>query len=56
MSKEFQELKKSYESIKKNIPYKPVWGIVIGSGLGDFVENLKIDFFATFDICTRFVR
>ena len=43
MSKEFQELKKSYESIKKNIPYKPVWGIVIGSGLGDFVENLKID-------------
>ena len=43
MSKEYQELQKSYDSIKKNIPYKPLWGIVLGSGLSDFVENLKID-------------
>ena len=43
MSKEYQELKKSYDSIKKKIPYEPKWGIVLGSGLGDFVENLKID-------------
>ena len=43
MSKEYNSLKKSYESIKKKIPYKPKWGIILGSGLGDFVENLKID-------------
>lgn len=43
MSKEYQELKKSYDSVKKKIPYEPKWGIVLGSGLGDFVENLKID-------------
>ncbi len=43
MSKEFVELKKSYESIKNKIPYTPRWGVILGSGLGDFVENLKTD-------------
>ena len=43
MSKEYSSLKKSYESIKKDIPYKPKWGIILGSGLGDFVLNLKKD-------------
>ena len=43
MSKEYVELKKSYESIKNKIPYTPRWGVILGSGLGDFVENLKTD-------------
>ena len=45
MTKEYSNLKKMYEGLKakKLIPYKPKWGIILGSGLGDFVENLKID-------------
>lgn len=45
MSKEYQTLKKMYQSLKakKKIPYVPKWGIILGSGLGDFTENLKID-------------
>ena len=43
MSKEYKELKKSYESIKKKIPYIPKYGVVLGSGLGDFVDKLEID-------------
>ena len=42
MSKEYQELKKSYDSIKKQIPYEPKWGIVLGSGLGDFANDINI--------------
>ncbi len=43
MSKEYNELKKSYESIKKKIPYKPSYGVILGSGLSDFVDDLKVD-------------
>ena len=40
MSTEYEKIKKSYDSIKKKIPFKPVYGVVLGSGLGDFVEEL----------------
>ena len=43
MSKEYKVLKEAYDSIKKKIPYVPEIAITLGSGLGDFVNDLKID-------------
>lgn len=43
MSKEYKLLKEAYDSIKKKIPYVPEIAITLGSGLGDFVNDLKID-------------
>lgn len=43
MTKEYKLLKEAYDSIKKKIPYEPDVAITLGSGLGDFVNNLKID-------------
>ena len=43
MSKEYKVLQEAYDSIKKKIPYVPEVAITLGSGLGDFVNNLKID-------------
>lgn len=43
MSKEYKILKKAFDSIKKKIPYEPEIAITLGSGLGDFVNELKID-------------
>ena len=43
MSKEYKILQEAYDSIKKKIPYVPEVAITLGSGLGDFVNNLKID-------------
>ena len=43
MSKEYKILKEAYNSIKKKIPYVPEIAITLGSGLGDFVNDLKID-------------
>ena len=47
MSSEYKVLKEAYDSIKSKIPYVPEVAITLGSGLGDFVNNLKID--ATID-------
>ena len=47
MSSEYKILKEAYDSIKSKIPYVPEVAITLGSGLGDFVNNLKID--ATID-------
>ena len=44
MSKEYKILKEAYDSIKKKIPYVPEIAITLGSGLGDFVNDLKIDY------------
>ena len=43
MNSEYEILKKSFESIKNKIPYIPDVAIVLGSGLGIFLENKKID-------------
>ena len=43
MSKEYKILKEAYDSIKSKIPYVPEVVVTLGSGLGDFVNNLKID-------------
>ncbi len=39
----YSELMKSYESIKKRIPFKPEVALVLGSGLGGFADNLQIE-------------
>lgn len=43
MSKEYEILQKSYESIKNKIPYEVDIAVVLGSGLGKFLDNKKID-------------
>ena len=45
MSKEYEILKESFESIKNKIPFKPDVALVLGSGLGNFPEGREI--FAT---------
>ena len=43
MSREYEILKESYESIKDKIPFKPDIALVLGSGLSHFPENKKIE-------------
>ncbi len=43
MSKEYKVLTEALNSIKKKIPYEPEIAITLGSGLGDFVNELKQD-------------
>ena len=43
MSKEYKILKEAYDSIKSKIPYVPEVAVTLGSGLGEFVNNLKVD-------------
>ena len=38
-----KKLEAMYESIKNEIPYKPEIGIVLGSGLGDILNSIKVD-------------
>lgn len=38
-----KKLEAMYESIKREIPYKPEIGIVLGSGLGDILNSIKVD-------------
>lgn len=39
----YEKLLSCYESVKNKIPYKPQIALILGSGLGDFADNLKID-------------
>ena len=43
MNNQYESLKKSFESFKNKIPYKPDLCIVLGSGLGIFLDDKKID-------------
>ncbi|MFA9376646.1 MAG: purine-nucleoside phosphorylase [Lachnotalea sp.] len=47
MNAEYLKLQKCYESIKKKIDFKPKVALVLGSGLGDYAESIKIE--ATLD-------
>ena len=39
----FDQLFETYESIKNQIPYSPKVAMVLGSGLGNFADNIVID-------------
>lgn len=43
MSKEYERLKKCYESVKKRIDFQPEIALVLGSGLGDFAEGIQME-------------
>ena len=43
MSKEYELLKESLESIKDKIPYEPDIALVLGSGLSNFPNDKTID-------------
>ena len=43
MSKAYDKLLKCYESIKTKIDFKPEIALVLGSGLGDYADSIKIE-------------
>ena len=43
MNKAYDKLLKCYESIKAKIDFKPEIALVLGSGLGDYAESIKIE-------------
>lgn len=47
MSEEYSKLLKCYESVKKKIDFKPKVALILGSGLGDYAETIKVE--ATLD-------
>ena len=42
MNKVYEKLLKCYESYKEKIDFKPLVAIVLGSGLGDFANNIEV--------------
>lgn len=47
MNEEYLKLQKCYESVKKKIDFKPRVALILGSGLGDYAESIKVE--ATLD-------
>lgn len=43
MSKQYEKLKKCLESIKSKVDFSPEVGIILGSGLGDYADGIKIE-------------
>lgn len=43
MSKTYEKLMNCYSQIKDKIPFKPKVALILGSGLGDFAETIKIE-------------
>lgn len=43
MSSEYDKLMNCYESFRKKIDFKPETAIVLGSGLGEFADTLKVE-------------
>lgn len=43
MSEEYERLRTCYDSIAAKIPFTPKIGVVLGSGLGDFVDSLTVE-------------
>ena len=56
MSKEYEVLQSAYESIKNKIPYEPDIALVLGSGLGNFLNNKKIDAEIKYDDIVNFPK
>lgn len=47
MNKEYIKLQKCFESFKQKIDFKPKVALILGSGLGDYAETIKVE--ATLD-------
>lgn len=47
MSNAYTKLSKCYKSVKKKVDFQPEVALVLGSGLGDYVKNVKVE--ATLD-------
>lgn len=43
MNRAYERLLKCYESLKAKIDFKPDIGLILGSGLGDYAESIKIE-------------
>lgn len=43
MTKTYEKVLTAYNSIKHKVPFTPKIALVLGSGLGNFAENIKID-------------
>lgn len=43
MSREYERLKRCYESVKSRIDFRPEIALVLGSGLGDFAEDIQME-------------
>lgn len=56
VSKEYDILQKSYDSIKNKIPYEVDIAVVLGSGLGKFLDNKKIDAEIRYEDIANFPR
>ncbi len=42
MNEVYTKLRRCYESVKKKIDFKPEVALILGSGLGDFAEEIKV--------------
>ena len=43
MTKVYEKLQRCYKSIEDKIPFRPRLALVLGSGLGDYVERIEIE-------------
>lgn len=43
MNAAYEKLMKCYESVKEKVDFKPKVAIVLGSGLGDYAEGIKVE-------------
>ena len=43
MNPVYEKLLKCYESMKEEIPFRPKIALILGSGLGDYGEEIRIE-------------